>query len=409
MGVYQHFLKNTITPIVTRWKRLKNFKQFSFATLRRTHHLFSIAMQQPQLSRSIRYWLLTGVILVLFQVVIGGVTRLTDSGLSITEWAVIQGTVPPMNEAQWLEAFDKYRTAAKKQYENLHADMTISEFKVIFFWEYLHRLWARLMGLVFLLPFLYFFFKKMFPRWLIKRLCVVLGLAIVAAVFGWIMVKSGLHNDKRTWVSAYKLVLHLGIATALFGYLFWTWLKAEFPKVSSSNLPALRRLSLAIATVVLIQIAVGGLMAGMRAALIHPHFPVFIEGQRIWQALVTTPNISIEHFVDYEPHLFAKAVVQIAHRTLAWILVVLVLVLAIPLLKSSLPYPLRNGARVLIVLLITQFLFGILTVIHSVGKVPLVYGTLHQAVALLLFSCCLFLTYHLKTDLSQSRSQMGDE
>lgn len=112
-------------------------------------------------ARPVRIWLLIGLVMVFIQVVVGGITRLTDSGLSITEWAVIQGTMPPLNEAQWLDAFDKYKVAAKKQFESLHADMSLSEFKVIFFWEYIHRLWARLMGFVFIIPFLYFFDQEM--------------------------------------------------------------------------------------------------------------------------------------------------------------------------------------------------------------------------------------------------------
>ena len=175
------------------------------------------------MKKVVQVWLLIGVIMVFVQIVVGGITRLTDSGLSITEWAVIQGTIPPLNEAEWTAAFEQYKTAAKKQFESLHANMSLSEFKIIFFWEYIHRLWARLMGLVFLFPFLYFLWKKYLPKWLVKRLGVVIALAALEALMGWIMVKSGLNEDTRTWVSAYKLVAHLSIATILLGYLFWTW------------------------------------------------------------------------------------------------------------------------------------------------------------------------------------------
>ena len=126
--------------------------------------------------------------MIFFQVVIGGITRLTDSGLSITEWAVIQGTIPPLNEAEWEEAFDMYKEMAKKQYESIHADMTISGFKFIYFWEYLHRLWARLMLMVFLFPFFYYLYKKWLPKWLVKDLGIVIFLASLAAIFGIIMV-----------------------------------------------------------------------------------------------------------------------------------------------------------------------------------------------------------------------------
>lgn len=347
-------------------------------------------MDPSLLPKSVRIWLFIGVVMIFCQVVIGGVTRLTDSGLSITEWAVIQGTVPPLNEAAWQEAFDKYKKAAKKQYETLHAEMSLSEFKVIFFWEYLHRLWARLMGLVFLIPFLYFYFRGMLPNWLLKRLGVVIFLATLAAIFGWIMVKSGLNNDKRTWVSAYKLVIHLGIATTLFGYLFWTWLLASVPLIKTQDIPSLRKMSFWLLITLLIQILLGGLMAGMRAGLIHPHFPLFVQGERLWNAIVVNFNTDIQQLIDYEPNIFAKAVVQVLHRFTAWILVFFGVFFSLKAIKTGSLYPIRRGVVFFLSVLIVQFLLGIFTVIHSVGRVPITLGTLHQCTALILFAALLY-------------------
>lgn len=330
--------------------------------------------------------------MVFFQVVIGGVTRLTDSGLSITEWAVIQGTLPPLNEAEWLEAFEKYKVAAKKQYESLHADMALPEFKVIFFWEYAHRLWARLMGFVFLFPFLWFLVKKQLPGWLLRRLGVVIFLASLAAVFGWIMVASGLNNDNRTWVSAYKLVAHLGIATTLFGYLFWTWLKASPNATKDAGVPQLKRLGWGIAAVLFVQIAFGGLMAGMRAALIHPHFPVFIDGGRIWAALAETPGTT--EIIDYEPYRFVKAVVQLLHRGTAWILSTLIILFFLKVKKSAVSTSLENSSNLLVGMLAIQFLLGVFTLINSVGRVPLILGAVHQAGALVLLAVVLKVNNH---------------
>lgn len=351
-------------------------------------------MEKTRLPRAIRLWLLTGVVMVFFQVVIGGVTRLTDSGLSITEWAVIQGTFPPLNETEWLQAFSKYKAAAKKQYETLHAGMTLKEFKFIFFWEYAHRLWARLMGFVFLFPFLFFLWKKRMQRWLLRRLGVVIGLAALAAVFGWIMVASGLNDDRRTWVSAYKLVIHLAIATSLFGYLFWTWLRASQPQPTDAPFADLRRTGWVITVVLFIQIVFGGLMAGMRAGLIHPHFPIFINGEYFWAALKSMQEDGMENLVDYEPHLFAKAVVQVLHRSTAWILTALVVFFYIKLRKKRLSNTLKNGTGLLILVLIVQTLLGIFTVINSVGRIPILFGVLHQAGALILFATMLFVNYH---------------
>ncbi len=341
-------------------------------------------------------WLLIGVVMVFIQIIIGGVTRLTDSGLSITEWAVIQGTLPPMNEAEWLHAFDLYKTAAKKQFEALHADMTLSEFKVIFFWEYFHRLWARLMGFVFLIPFIFFLAKKWMPTWLMRRLGVVILLASLAAVFGWVMVASGLNNDNRTWVSAYKLVVHLGIAAALFGYLFWTWLSAVQLTGADGHLVKLKKLGWIITGVLFLQIVFGGLMAGMRASLIHPHFSIFVEGSRFWNALTMTKVVGMEQIVDYEPNSFMKAVVQLLHRSLAWVLSALIFYFSIKVKKNKVSNQLNAGTNMLVGMLIIQVFLGISTIVNSVGKIPVFYGAAHQAGALLLLICLLFVNYQFK-------------
>ncbi|MEO1260810.1 MAG: COX15/CtaA family protein [Bacteroidota bacterium] len=350
-----------------------------------------------EIKRPVRNWLLIGVVMVFMQVVIGGVTRLTDSGLSITEWAVIQGTLPPMNLAEWNEAFDLYKVAAKKQYETLHADMTLSEFKVIFFWEYFHRLWARLMGFVFLFPFLYFLLiKKWIPKWLLKRLGVVILLAATAATFGWIMVASGLNNDTRTWVSAYKLAGHLSIATTLFAYLFWTWLLTAQPTTADSRFKELKKWGWGIVAVLGIQIIFGGLMAGMRAGLIHPHFPFFVEGERLLNALSPNSAVGVDQIVNYEQSSFAKATVQVMHRGMAYLLSGLVVFFFLKIRKADVSARLKAGNRMLIGMLIIQFLLGVLTVINSVGKIPLFLGVAHQGGALLLLICLLYVNFQFK-------------
>ncbi len=349
-----------------------------------------------QVHRVVRWWLVIGLVMVFFQVFIGGVTRLTDSGLSITEWAVIQGTLPPLNAGEWEVAFEKYKVSAKRQYESLHGDMSMSEFKVIFFWEYFHRLWARLMGLVFIIPFFYFLYKKWMPGWLLKRLGVVILLASVAATFGWIMVASGLNEDNRTWVSAYKLMTHLGIATLLFGYLFWTWLRSHQEDGFAVGGAWLKRFAWITSGVLVIQILLGGLMAGMRAGLIHPYFPFFVEGERLLGALMSS-GIGMDNLINYEQVAAPKAWVQVFHRGTAYLLTGLIVLLVIRI-KKKLPQfkKLKNATQLLITLLITQISLGILTLINCFGKVPVIYASLHQVVALLLLINMLYICYQFR-------------
>ena len=346
--------------------------------------------------RVVRWWLMIGLVMVFFQVFIGGVTRLTDSGLSITEWAVIQGTLPPMNAGEWEVAFERYKVSAKRQYESLHGDMTMSEFKVIFFWEYFHRLWARLMGFVFIIPFFFFLYKKWMPGWLLKRLGVVILLASAAATFGWIMVASGLNEDNRTWVSAYKLMTHLGIATLLFGYLFWTWLRTHQTDDFVEEQSSLQRFAWMTTGVLCIQILLGGLMAGMRAGLIHPYFPFFVEGERFLGAL-SSSGVGMDNLINYEQAVAPKAWVQVFHRSTAYLLTGLIILLAVRIKKSMfISEKLKKANRLLITLLVTQFSLGILTVINCFGKVPVAYASLHQVVALLLLINMLYICYQFK-------------
>ncbi|MCC6724787.1 MAG: COX15/CtaA family protein [Saprospiraceae bacterium] len=346
-----------------------------------------------RIAKTVRLWLLAGVVMVFFQVVIGGVTRLTDSGLSITEWKPLMGAIPPLNEAEWQVAFDKYKVAARKQYETLHADMSLSEFKFIFFWEFAHRQWARLIGLVFLVPFLWFLFKKQLPGWLVRNLGIVVALAMLEALFGWIMVASGLNADNRTWVSAYKLVIHLGIATAVFSYLFWTWLRANQPVTVDGHLTGLKRLGWWAASLLFVQIAFGGLMAGMRAGLIHPHFPVFVEWGRFWQVLMASP-VGAEQLADYEAQQSIKALVQVMHRGMAWLLVAVAVWYFVKIQRQTgISKQLDLGGNLMAGMLILQFLLGVVTIINCMGRVPLLWGALHQAGALVLLAIVLFVNY----------------
>src|SRR5688572_25205728 len=185
-------------------------------------------MTTEKSSRPIIIWLLSGCLFIFSMVVIGGITRLTGSGLSITEWNVIMGAVPPLNEQQWNEAFEKYQQIP--QFQKLNYHFTLSDFKKIFFWEYLHRLIGRLIGLVFIIPFVYFQVKKRMSRQLTRQALLLFVLGGLQGFLGWFMVKSGL--TERTSVSHIRLAIHLIAAFITFGFTFWVLLDQRFGKAA---------------------------------------------------------------------------------------------------------------------------------------------------------------------------------
>lgn len=348
----------------------------------------------PKARKWVSTWLVIGLILVFVQVVIGGITRLTDSGLSITEWEIVKGVLPPMNEEAWEIAFEKYQTHAKKQFETIHQSMDLEEFKVIYFWEWFHRLWARSMGLIFFFPFVFFLYKKWLPSWLVKRLGVVIALAALAAAFGWIMVASGLNEDNRTWVSAYKLAGHLLIATALFTYLFYTFLKVAFEGERKFAEPKLRNLVIGIIVICVLQIMFGGFMAGMRAGAIHAHWPIFAGNNHLLE-IVTNPSLIQEsEIIDYEGSVWIKGIVQIVHRTLAGIL--LFLLIYLPFKLKHMSKKLKRSTYFALTLVALQYVLGVLTIIGIVGnKTPVALGVMHQGLALLVLLSLFNLFYWL--------------
>lgn len=347
----------------------------------------------------ISIWLIVGLVMVFIQVMIGGITRLTDSGLSITEWEVVKGVIPPTNEHAWNIAFEKYQTHARTQFENLHSDMTLSEFKVIYFWEWFHRLWGRIMGLVFFFPFLFFAFKKWIPKWLYIRFAIMIFLAALAATFGWIMVASGLNNDNRTWVSAYKLAIHLMIATVLFGYIFWTILLVKNEEVNISLPSKFKKIAIGITALLLLQIVFGAFMAGMRAGAIHTHWPFFLGGNNLWHILIQdATELSGGQIINYEDKVWIKALVQAIHRTLALLLLALSGWYLYTLKTVSTPKTLQKANLFMIVVLLIQYLVGVFTVVNILGgKVPVWLGAIHQLVALLLLATWLNIIFKLKT------------
>lgn len=339
-------------------------------------------------SSILKIWLITGLAMIFLQVIIGGVTRLTGSGLSITKWDIVTGALPPMNEAGWQYEFELYQQTP--QYQKINQGMSLSEFKFIYFWEYFHRLWARLMGFVFIIPFFIFWRKGWIDRPLMRKLGMVVLLAAIVAAFGWIMVASGLVN--RPWVNAYKLTLHLSLAIITFCYLLWTifWV-FKIPKLVFHN-SSLKRWINTLLIMVSIQIMLGGLMSGMKAALVYPTWPL-MHSEFIPSLLFDLSNWRLEHLVDYDKNPFMPALVQVLHRFLAYALTISGLWFILKFFRSSESVYFKNGMSLWAVVLIAQVLLGIFTLINSVGVVPVGLGVWHQAMALVLLSITLFLRF----------------
>lgn len=348
---------------------------------------------QEKARKYISLWLFIGIIMVLIQVVLGGITRLTDSGLSITEWELVKGVLPPLNETDWTTAFEKYQTHAKKQYETIHSDMTLNEFKRIYFWEWFHRLWGRTMGIVFIIPFLIFLKNKWFPSWLIKRLIVVIVLTSIVGAFGWIMVASGLDKDNRTWVSAYTLAIHLILATNLFAYLFYTFLKVYYVNTSIEGNVKIKKQSVVLFAIVLAQIILGAYMAGMRAGAIHPHWPFFLGNNHLFSILFNPELITEKEIVNYEGAVWIKGLVQVFHRGVAFILLLLSIFLAYS--TRHLSNTLKKAGFIVLLFVLIQYAFGVLTITGIVGnKTPVFLGVVHQGFALILIAGILYTWIH---------------
>jgi cytochrome c oxidase assembly protein subunit 15 len=335
----------------------------------------------------VKTWLVTGLVMIFVQVVVGGITRLTGSGLSITKWDIVTGALPPLNEEAWQAAFSLYKTTP--QYAKINDGMVLGDFKFIFFWEYIHRLWARWMGLVFLIPFLIFWRKGWLLPVLMKRLGIVVVLAILAASFGWIMVASGLID--RPWVSAYKLTLHLSIAFSVFSALLWATLDVWQPNRKVIHNSSVRNLGILVTLVGVVQIMLGGVMSGMKAGLFYPTFPL-MNGSYVPNIVFHISEWNWSNFENYDKNAFMPALIQAFHRNTAYLLTILS---TFYFFKSRIvaheSEVFNIARRAMLVTLGTQVLLGILTLVNCVGKIPVALGVLHQGTALILLTLLIFL------------------
>lgn len=351
-------------------------------------HLSTTSTRYP---KAVKVWLIIGLVMIFFQVVIGGVTRLTGSGLSITKWEIVTGTFPPMSAKQWEKEFDLYM--ATPQYQKINEGMSMGEFKFIYFWEYFHRLWARSMGFVFMIPLFIFWRKKWIDRPLYKQLGIVFLLAALVASFGWIMVASGLIN--RPWVNAYKLTMHLSLAFILYSYLLWTTFRVTLPHLKVINNSMLKKGILLILGILSLQIIFGGVVSGMKAGLFYPTWPD-MNGEWIPSILLDGSEWTVDNFVQYDQGGFMAAFIQLVHRSTAYLLTIIVLAYFFRVRKLNISKEFQLGLYLLVSMLIIQVLLGIFTVINSLGSIPVGLGVMHQGGALVLLSITLFLLFQVR-------------
>jgi len=316
--------------------------------------------------RSIANWLFVVALLVFFMVVVGGITRLTESGLSITEWKPVSGAIPPLTAADWQAAFDAYKTVP--QYAAIHANMTMGQFQFIFFWEWVHRLLGRVIGLAFALPLVWFWLRRAIPAGYKPRLLALLALGALQGAVGWWMVKSGLWQGVS--VSHYRLALHLLLALTILASLVWTALDLVALSRNRQARPArLTGFAVIVGAVVYVQLLYGAWVAGMRAGKVTQNWPLMSDA-----FLPTGVDWSqgLAHAFSSDPYL-----VHFIHRWFAWVAVAALVMLAIRVKRAGV----RPASFAIHTSFGTQVLLGIATVMTGVN---IGLAVAHQAVGALL-------------------------
>jgi len=309
-------------------------------------------------------------------VLVGGITRLTHSGLSISNYKLISGTIPPMNDQEWNEAFELYKNYP--EYQKLNTHFTIGDFKAIYFWEWLHRVIGRFIGLVFIIPFLFFLFTKKLDGATLRKCLLLLCLGGFQGFLGWYMVKSGLVD--RPDVSHYRLAAHLTTAFLTFAYSLWVALDLIYPerKQISSGIRNLIRFTYLF---LILQIVWGAFVAGLDAGWIHNHWPLMSDGKLIHETVYIEQDSLLKNFVE------GKSGVQFIHRYLAYVVVGLCIAIWYRTRNKKLTLAQKYGLRSIVTIVFIQFVLGVLTLIYAV---PIWLGVVHQIGAFFLLAAMTF-------------------
>lgn len=330
---------------------------------------------ENQQNKSVIVWLLTGCLLIFLMVVVGGITRLTNSGLSMVDWNPIMGFIPPLNESDWNVVFEKYKLYPEYQLVNYH--FTLEEFKSIFFWEYLHRVIGRVIGLVFIIPFIYFLIRKRLSKKMIFQSLILLAMGGLQGFIGWWMVKSGLVKDPD--VSHYRLATHLITAFLTFAYTFWVALDLIYKDEKDLDFKALRVILYSIFGIAVVQIIYGAFVAGLNAGFVMNTFPKM--GDQWINDSVTALTPFWKNFVE------GVGGVQFIHRYLAYVVVALILYFAVACSKYSLSLRQKLATKLMLYAVGVQFLLGVLTLLYAV---PVWLGVVHQVGAFVLLSTIVY-------------------
>lgn len=332
-------------------------------------------------AKPVAIWIFVGVAMLMIQVVLGGITRLTGSGLSITEWKPILGAFPPMNEHDWQIAFDKYKEIG--QYKQINFHFTLSDFKFIYFWEWFHRVWARLIAVAFVIPFIIFTIQKRFRKNMILPMIILFLLGALQGALGWIMVKSGL-NEENIYVSHFRLAIHFIAAMVLVCYAFWFGLKLTVPSAQLIVKPGLRKFAIAIIGLLVVQLIYGAFMAGLKAAVAAPTWPT-INGSW-WPG-----EIGSDFFSDLIN-------IQFIHRSLAYLITIIISIWWWKARSVTQGEWFKRMRSLPLLLVLLQVVLGILTVLHSTKPDYLLWlGVTHQFVAMLLLLSWITMVYLLRS------------
>ncbi len=325
--------------------------------------------------RAVGYWLLIVAVTIFVMVVVGGATRLTESGLSMVNWNPVTGALPPLSESAWQEEFSDYKTSPEYQIKN--AGMSLDEFKGIFYWEWAHRLLGRIIGLIFFIPMVWFWFKGRIPDGYKPRLVTLFILGGAQGVLGWYMVMSGLVNEPA--VSHYRLAAHLGLALFLFAVIMWTALSLLNPKPIglSDKLKKLAHVSMAV---LVLQLFMGALVAGLKAGHIYNTWPLM--GESFIPEGLTMMEPFWQNFLDN------AITVQFDHRIGAYVLTALIAAIFVASRRAK--PAVKNAGTILFATLVLQMVLGIIMLLK---EVPVSWGTAHQGGGVLVLAALVYLMH----------------